>query len=138
MGAKLPFFCYKGREMIYGIGTDIIEVSRIQKAIEKNNGVKEKIFSQNEIAYCEARASKYQSYAARFAGKEAVMKAFGTGWIDGIAWNEIEILNRESGAPYLILTNKTKEIVDPNDKYKIHISLSHLKEYAIAKVIIEQ
>lgn len=124
--------------MIYGIGTDIIEVSRIRKAIEKDNGFREKIFSAKEIAECEQKANKYQSYAARFAGKEAFMKAYGTGWADGIAWKEIEILNNENGAPYLTLTNQTKELVSTQIDFKIHISLSHLKEYAIAEVILEK
>ena len=94
--------------MIYGIGIDIIEVSRIKKAIDRNNGFKEKIFSGKEINICEAKANKYQSYAARFAAKEAFMKAYASGWIDGISWNEIEILNHENGAPFLNLINKTK------------------------------
>lgn len=123
--------------MIFGIGTDIIEVSRIRKAIEKENGFREKIFSSKEIISCEQKSNKYQSYAARFAGKEAFMKAYGTGWAEGIAWAEIEILNHENGAPYVILTHKTKDIVLADKEMKIHISLSHLKEYAIAEVILE-
>ena len=123
--------------MIFGIGTDIIEVSRIRKAIEKENGFREKIFSSKEIISCEQKSNKYQSYAARFAGKEAFMKAYGTGWAEGIAWTEIEILNHENGAPYMSLTNKTKDTVLPNEELTIHVSLSHLKEYAIAEVILE-
>jgi len=123
--------------MIYGIGNDIIEISRIKRAIDKDNGFKEKIFSANEIILCEAKANKYQSYAARFAAKEAFMKAYGTGWADGITWKEIEILNHDNGAPFLKLLNKTKETVLGKDKLKFHVTLSHLKEYAIAEVIIE-
>ncbi len=123
--------------MIYGIGIDIIEVSRIKKAIDRNNGFKEKIFSDKEINICEAKGNKYQSFAARFAAKEAFMKAYSSGWIDGISWNEIEILNHENGAPFLNLINKTKTTVMAKGNYKIHVSLSHLKEYAIAEVLLE-
>lgn len=123
--------------MIYGIGNDIIEVARIQKALEKNNGFKEKVFSQREISACEAKAHKYQSYAARFAAKEAFMKALGTGWAEGIAWSEIEILNHESGAPYINLLAEKKYLALVREKFVIHVSLSHLKEYAIAEVILE-
>jgi len=123
--------------MIYGIGNDIIEVSRIKKAIEKDNGFKEKVFSPSEIFACERKANKHQSYAARFAGKEAFMKACGTGWAQGIAWNEIEILNDQNGAPYINLTNKTKQVIMSKAELKFHVTLSHLKEYAIAEVIIE-
>lgn len=123
--------------MIYGIGNDIIEVSRIKKAIEKENGFREKIFSPTEIAYCETKAIKYQSYAARFAAKEAFMKAFGTGWIDGVSWNEIEVRNNTNGAPSLHLLNQTKDTVLAQGNFKILVTLSHLKEYAIAEVILE-
>ena len=123
--------------MIYGIGNDIIEVDRIKKAINKNNGFKEKVFSENEIDICEKKANKYQSYAARFAAKEAFMKAYGTGWDDGISWKEIEIINQENGKPILKLLNKTNEIVNLKQNFSFYVSLSHLKDYAIAQVIIE-
>jgi len=123
--------------MIYGIGTDIIEVSRIQKAIEKKNGFKEKVFSPNEIVSCEAKGNKYQSYAARFAAKEAFMKAFSSGWNNGISWNEIEILNHDNGSPYLNLINGTKELVFSGKNLLLHVTLSHLKDFATAQVIIE-
>ncbi len=124
--------------MIYGIGSDIIEVDRIKGAIEKDNGFKEKVFSVSEISLCESKSNKYQSYAARFAAKEAFMKAFGTGWSDGIAWKEIEVLSEETGRPYLNLLNKTKEIICQEHNFIMHVSLSHLKDYAIAQVILEK
>ena len=80
--------------MIIGIGTDIAEVTRIAKSIEKK-GFKEKVFSKMEIAYCEAKANKAESYTARFAAKEAFLKAAGTGWINELNLFEIEIVNDE-------------------------------------------
>ncbi|OQY40111.1 MAG: holo-[acyl-carrier-protein] synthase [Candidatus Cloacimonetes bacterium 4572_65] len=123
--------------MIYGIGNDIIEVTRIQKAIERGSGFVEKVFSTREIALCNSKGSRVQSYAARFAGKEAFMKALKTGWADGISWREIEILSYESGAPYIELTGKTKEYVENEGITVIHITLSHIKEFAIANVTLE-
>lgn len=139
-GALLPFFVLPTPEvrfMIFGIGNDIIEVARIKRAIEKDNGFREKVFSPREIELCESKGNKYQSYAARFAAKEAFMKALKTGWADGVTWTEIEVLNSESGAPYLNLLNKTEKLVIKENIQHLHISLSHLKEYAIAQVILE-
>ena len=123
--------------MIFGIGNDIIEVARVKKALERENGFREKIFSPREIELCESKGNKYQSYAARFAAKEAFMKALKTGWAEGITWNEIEVLNSESGAPYLNLLNETQKFVGKHNIKHLHISLSHLKEYAMAEVILE-
>lgn len=123
--------------MIFGIGNDIIEVARVKKALERDNGFREKIFSPREIELCESKGNKYQSYAARFAAKEAFMKALKTGWAEGITWNEIEVLNSESGAPYLNLLNETQKFVRKHNIKHLHISLSHLKEYAMAEVILE-
>ncbi len=124
--------------MIYGIGNDIIEIARIKKAIEKNQAFRDKVFSQNEINLCEGKANKYQSYAARFAAKEAFMKAWGTGWGEGISWNEIEILSCKNGRPYLNLLAKTKDVITKENNFILHVSLSHLKDYAIAQVVIEK
>ncbi len=123
--------------MIYGIGNDIIEVERIKKALSKDNGFKEKVFSKAEIDCCETKSNKYQSYAARFAGKEAFMKAFKTGWGQGVSWNEIEITSLESGQPILRLSGNTKEIVTSYKITKFHITLSHLKDIAMATVVLE-
>lgn len=122
--------------MIFGIGTDIIEVERVNKAVQKE-AFKHKLYSEREIAYCETNR-KAESYAARFAGKEAFFKALGTGWRDGMGLTEVEILNDELGKPYIELSGKTKEIVVEKGIKNVHISLSHTKESAIAFVILEQ
>jgi holo-[acyl-carrier protein] synthase len=124
--------------MIYGIGNDIIEVARIKKALERGSGFLNKVFSPAEIELCETKANKYQSFAARFAGKEAFMKAIGTGWAEGISWKEIEILSEESGAPYLRVTGKSKLYLESKGVKAFHITLSHVKEMAIANVILEK
>lgn len=120
------------------LGTDIIEVDRIKRAIE-NGGRKfsEKVFTLNEIKYCESRkAGKYQSYAARFAAKEAVSKAFGTGIGKNAAFSEIEILKDSLGKPYVRLSGKAKEFYDSLGTAGISVSLSHCRAYAVAYAVI--
>ena len=114
-------------------GTDIIEISRIKKAIETNDKFKEKIFTDSEILYSESKkTSKYEAYAARFAAKEAVFKAI-SGKVDTkeIMWKSIEVINDNCGKPSIKLSINIPEL-----KY-IDISLSHCKEYAVANVIAE-
>ena len=117
-------------------GTDIIEVSRIKENIEKN-GEKflNRIFTEKEQKYCESKnKNKYQHYAARFAAKEAVFKTISE-CLDNkfdINWQHIEILNKENGKPYVVLN---KELLNKNIE-QIDISLSHIKEYAIANCIV--
>ncbi|HHV96330.1 MAG TPA: holo-ACP synthase [Clostridiaceae bacterium] len=120
-------------------GIDIIEVDRIRKAIEKRgNSFKNKVFTENEISYCESKnASRYQSFAARFAAKEAASKALGTGFGGKISLKDIEIVNDSSNKPHLVLKGNAKELYDGMNAKSISVSLSHCKEYAIAQVIIE-
>jgi holo-[acyl-carrier protein] synthase len=123
--------------VIYGTGIDIIEVARIAEQIEKETGLKERLFTAGEIAYCESRASRAQNFAARFAAKEAFMKALGTGWRDGLAFSDIEIVNDALGKPQLVIHGKAQEIVRARKITAMHVSLSHLKEIATAIVIFE-
>ncbi|HTB99772.1 MAG TPA: holo-ACP synthase [Ferruginibacter sp.] len=124
--------------MLIGLGIDMIEVERIATNIGKDAGFKELVFSKNEIEYCETKANKFEHYAARFAAKEAFFKAMGTGWMSGTAFNEIEIKNDENGKPELILLGETAVVVNQNGAIKISVSLSHLKTFASAVVIIEK
>ena len=121
--------------MIIGIGTDIIEVVRVASAIAKVE-FKTKIFSQREIDYCEKYKSA-ESFAARFAAKEAFFKALGTGWREGMGITEVEILNDELGKPSIHLSGKALEIFEQKGGKYVHVSLSHLKEKALAFVVIE-
>jgi holo-[acyl-carrier protein] synthase len=124
--------------MIFGIGTDLIEVERVAEKMEKKAGFKELVFSAAEITYCEARTFKYEHYAARFAAKEAFLKALGTGWRSGTAFNEIEIYNDEEGKPEIRFHGITAKTVVELKLGKIFVSLSHLKTMACAMVIIEK
>jgi len=124
--------------MIIGTGIDIIEIERVAEKLSKNNGFKEKIFSVNEIRYCESTANAMQSFAARFSAKEAFLKATGNGLTLSYGLNEIEIVNEENGNPKLLLHGNIKTIAQKNNWNRIHVSLSHSKETACAIVIIEQ
>ena len=123
--------------MIFGIGTDLIEVERVAEKMEKKQGFKELVFSADEIIYCEARTYKYEHYAARFAAKEAFLKAIGTGWRNGTAFNEIEIYNDEEGKPEIRFHGLTAKTIAELKLGKIFVSLSHLKTMACAMVVIE-
>ena len=124
--------------MIFGVGIDSIEVKRIKKQIDCSNKFKEKVFTAKEIEYCESKKNYAESYAARFAAKEAFLKAIGTGWSDGLQFKDIEILNDEKGRPKVYLHGKAKQIILDNELNNIQVSLSHLKEIASAIIILEK
>lgn len=120
--------------MIYGIGTDIIEVKRIAKSIAQyNKKFLDRIFTSKEQEYCLKHKDSERHFAGRFAAKEAVVKAFGTGFIDGISWHDIEIVNDIKGKPTVSLSSK---FADFNIK-NIHLSISHCDEYATAFAVYE-
>jgi holo-[acyl-carrier protein] synthase len=123
---------------IFGIGTDIIEINRIKKLLNKNNQFKKKIFSTKEIKSCESSPNVSASYSKRFAAKEAFSKALGTGIRNGISFNEISINNKKNGAPFIELLGNTKIITKniTKKRTKIYLSLSDEKKYAIAMVVI--
>lgn len=123
--------------MIVGIGCDIIEVDRIKRAISRNDHFASKLFTPAEIAYCSSKADPAQSYAARFAAKEAVMKALGTGWDGKVNWLDIEVLNDDNGKPYLGLKGGAKDLADKMGITNMQLSLSHEKGYALGYVIME-
>ena len=96
--------------MIFGIGTDIIEVKRMEKHLEGNDALRQKLFTKAEQIYSEkGKVTVWQRYAARFAAKEAVMKVLGTGWSNGVNWTDIEVFTESSGKPYITLYGKTEE-----------------------------
>ena len=123
--------------MIYGIGTDIIEVERIKDAIQKY-GLRflNRIFTHTEQEYCESfNENKYLHYAARFAAKESFSKAIGTGITQGFKFNEIGVLNESNGKPYVVLTGG---LFEKWGNFKIEVSLSHTQTNAVAFIIIEK
>ena len=125
--------------MIYGSGIDIIEIKRIQNSLEKySSRFEERLFTPREIAYCHAKAYPARHFAARFAVKEATLKAFGTGMREGVAWKDLEVLNeKDSGKPLLKITGKGLELFERLKLKSIHISISHDDKYAIAQAIAE-
>jgi len=123
--------------MIYGLGTDLVDVERIAEKIVRSEGFKELIFSAAEIDYCEAMTHRFEHYAARFAAKEAFFKALGTGWLSGMAFNQVQVKHNTDGKPALILCDETKATVAAIGEFNIHVSLSHTKTMATATVILE-
>jgi holo-[acyl-carrier protein] synthase len=123
--------------MITGVGIDIIEVDRVEEKVAKDRGFREKVFSAAEISFCEKGARSFEQYAARFAAKEAFLKATGKGLTSGYELSDIEIVNDALGKPELKLHNAFSELAEISGWKKIHVSLSHIRAAACAVVIIE-
>ena len=125
--------------MIVAIGIDIIEVARIREVLLRTPRFRERVFTPAERAYCDSRgAVAAQHYAARFAAKEAALKALQTGWRGGISWQDVEVASRESGAPYLIFHGPVQRLFMSSDATAAHLSISHTSEHAIAQVVLEK
>jgi holo-[acyl-carrier protein] synthase len=124
--------------MIVGNGVDIVEVSRIAEKLQKGNSFRDKVFSSKEIEYCEKCAIPSESYAARFAAKEAFLKATGRGMLLGYDLNEIEVINDKDGKPSIKLNGDFQNYFNKNGWKVIHVSLSHIQTMACAFVIIEK
>ncbi|HWQ57088.1 MAG TPA: holo-[acyl-carrier-protein] synthase [Bryobacteraceae bacterium] len=124
--------------MIVGTGVDLAEVDRIRAAIERYGPrFVERIYTAAEIAYVERKANRYERYAARFAAKEAGMKAIGTGWKRGVRWRDFEVANLPSGKPTLRLHGRAAEFAGRLGVTSIALSLTHTAEMAMAHVILE-
>ena len=121
--------------MIVGIGNDIIEIERIEKAISKE-GFKDKIYTQRELENIKKRGNRAETYAGVFSAKEAISKAIGTG-VREFSLTDLEILNDDLGKPYVVVSEKLDKIIkSKKENYQIEISISHSKKYAIAMAII--
>ena len=121
--------------MIVGIGNDIIEIERIEKAISKE-GFKNKIYTQRELENIEKRGNRTETYAGIFSAKEAISKAIGTG-VREFSLTDLEILNDDLGKPYVVVSEKLDKILKTKkENYQIEISISHSKKYATAMAII--
>jgi holo-[acyl-carrier protein] synthase len=124
--------------LIVSIGIDITEVYRMRETIARTPRFAERVFTDAERAYCESkRVASVQSYAARFAAKEAFLKALKTGWRGKITWHDIEILNDADGVPSLNVKGEARRILDEMGEPRIHLSISHTTEHAIAYVVLE-
>lgn len=118
--------------IFFGIGTDIVEVERIEKSINRTDKFLEKVFTQREVDYCNSKPNRYERYAGRFCAKEAVSKALGTG-VRNFSLTDLEILNDELGKPIIYFNEKLEKL---EKDYEIHLSISHCKNYATATAII--
>ena len=124
--------------MIVGTGIDLAEVARIRSSIERF-GAKftDRIFTPGEVAYVERKANKFERYAARFAAKEAGMKAIGTGWKRGVRWKDFEVANLPSGKPTLRLHGVAAEFAARLNVRNVSLSITHTAELGMAHVILE-
>ncbi|NIO12108.1 MAG: holo-[acyl-carrier-protein] synthase [Deltaproteobacteria bacterium] len=126
--------------MILGVGVDLIEVVRVKDALEDpriGRRVRQRVFTPQEIEYCEARKRKFESYAGRFAAKEAVMKALGRGWGRRLGWSEIEVVLALTGEPGISLHNKAADFARELGVDRFSLSITHSESYAIAYLIAE-
>ncbi|MCZ2152641.1 MAG: holo-[acyl-carrier-protein] synthase [Bryobacterales bacterium] len=124
--------------MIVGVGVDLAEVDRIRASFERfHDRFRDRIFTPLEIAYCESKANKYERYAARFAAKEAGMKAIGTGMRGGVRWCDFEVANLPSGKPTLRFHGAAAEYARKLGVVNVSLSLTHTKDTSLAHVILE-
>jgi holo-[acyl-carrier protein] synthase len=124
--------------LIFGAGTDIIEVQRVEEKLVRTESLKAKLFTPTEIAYCESKHRPALHFAARFAAKEAFLKAMGTGWSGGHKFSEIEVVNNAAGKPELFVHGKVREFCEAHAIGAMEVSLTHIKDVASAVVVLER
>ncbi len=118
---------------IAGIGTDIIECERIDRMIQRHGDhFMQRVYTEQEIRYCANRKTADQHFAGRWAAKEAVLKALGTGWISGIAWTDVEVAHAEGGRPIILLHGGAAKVAQKRGIQEIQISITHCKSHAVA------
>lgn len=121
---------------ILGIGTDITECLRIAQMIERHGELfVDRVYTSEEIHYCQQRKQATQHFTGRWAAKEAVLKAIGTGWRRGISWRDIEVQNEPGGRPSIILRGGAKEVADRDGITEVLISISHCRSHATAHAV---
>jgi holo-[acyl-carrier protein] synthase len=124
--------------VIVGLGLDIAEIDRIEAAITRHGApLIERLFTPGEVSYCESHKNRYERYAARFAVKEAAMKALGTGWRHGVRWRDIEVTRERGGKPGLRLEGVARTFADRLGVRQISVSITHSGNLALAQVIFE-
>ena len=127
--------------MVLSVGIDMVEVERIQKALEDariGKRFRDRVFTVKEIQYCESkRRGRYESYAGRFAAKEAVMKALGRGWGSKVSWLDIEVARARSGKPEIVLHNKTARLAEQLGIGRWSLSITHTEQHGLAFVVAE-
>jgi holo-[acyl-carrier protein] synthase len=124
--------------MVLGLGTDLIETRRVQASIDRHGErFLERIFTAGEIAYCQRKKNAAESFAARFAAKEAGAKALGTGISRGVSWKEFEVRREASGRPTLHVSGRAREMADAIGVRRLQLSLTHSRDLAMAVVVAE-
>ena len=125
--------------MIVGTGVDIAEVSRIRESVERfGERFLRRVFTEGEIAYCQPKANRYESYAARFAAKEAGMKALGTGWNHGVRWRDVEVVRPKGQRPTIQFHGQAAVFAQKLGATNIALSITHTRDQALAHVILER
>lgn len=123
---------------ILGTGTDIVEVLRIARMIERHGELFiGRVYTPDEIEYCASRKAATQHYAGRWAAKEAVLKALGTGWVRGIGWRDVEVRNTPAGLPTVRLYGGARDMQEHLGIERLHLSISHCRAYATAYAVAE-
>jgi holo-[acyl-carrier protein] synthase len=123
---------------IIGIGTDIIECLRIAQMIDRHGELFiRRVYTEHEIEYCANKKAATQHYAGRWAAKEAVLKALGTGWVEGISWRDVEVRHKRGGAPTVALRGGAREVFERTGITRMHVSISHCRSHAVAYAIAE-
>ena len=121
---------------IIGIGTDITECLRIARMIERHGELFiHRVYTAEEIGYCQSRKQATQHFSGRWAAKEAVLKALGTGWIRGISWRDVEVLNEPGGRPLVLLRDGARKVAQDLGIQKILVSISHCRTHATAYAV---
>jgi holo-[acyl-carrier protein] synthase len=123
--------------MILGLGIDLVSVSKIAESI-KSEAFRRKVFTPAEIEICESMANPAERYAGKFAAKEAFMKAIGSGIRQEVWFTQIEVLNRESGAPYIKVSGEAEQVLSRLGAHGVHVSISHTEGMAVAVVVLEK
>jgi holo-[acyl-carrier protein] synthase len=125
--------------MIVGVGTDIVEVARLELAARRHGDrFLHRVFTPSELAYCRSQHHAFQSFAARFAAKEAFLKALGTGLRDGISWQDMDIVRDGAGRPDLILAGRALELTTGRGVTRVFVSLAHTADHGMAVVVLER
>jgi holo-[acyl-carrier protein] synthase len=125
--------------MIISIGVDIVEVYRIRETIERTPRFVERVYTQDEQRYCDSKgAAAAASYAGRFAAKEAFLKALKTGWRGKISWHDVEVVSDPDGVPTFMIKGEAKRLLELLGTERVHLSISHTTEHAVAQVVLEK
>jgi len=135
---RVTHACASEVHLIVGLGLDISEIDRIEAALTRHGtAILRRLYTPQEIAYCESHENKFERYAGRFAAKEAGMKALGTGWRRGVRWRDLEVVRQPGGKPTLQLAGVARQIADGLGVKNISLTITHSGNLALAEVIFE-